>query len=370
MGLRGKGWFIWQIPRCEGGVASAIASKAAIAGCTHVLIKVAHRAAAFGLDRDGRDLVPEVVDALRGRGIQAWGWHYVYGSQPEAEAAIAVQRCAQLKLSGYVVDAEQEFKMPGMAAPARVFMQKLRAGLPSVPIALSSYRYPSLHREFPWKAFLEKSDLAMPQVYWEMAHNPDQQLARSVKEYSDAGLVGAPRPVVPTGSAYGSNGWLAAPAEVTAFLQQAVALQLEAANLYSWDYATSAGNTGLWDATAAFEWPAPAGEDIVDRYIAALSAGDLSQVLSVYQASAAHVTAARTAVGVDKIRLWYQDLLLHRLPGAQFTLVERSGTGSSRHFRWQAQSPAGSVMDGSDTLGLRDGLIQYHYTHFTIRSDV
>ena len=24
MSLRGRGWFIWQIPRCEGGVASAI----------------------------------------------------------------------------------------------------------------------------------------------------------------------------------------------------------------------------------------------------------------------------------------------------------------------------------------------------------
>ena len=369
MTLHGKGWFIWQIPRCEGGLGNAIASKAAIAGCSHVLIKVAHRAGAFGLDKDGRDLVPAVVDALRGRGIQAWGWHYIYGSQPEAEAAIAIQRSMQLKLSGYVVNAEQEFKLPGMAAPARVFMQKLRTGLPSIPIALSSYRYPSLHREFPWRAFLEKCDLAMPQVYWEMAHNPDQQLARSVKEFSDGSLVGAPRPVVPTGSAYGNNGWCAAPSEVTAFLDQAVKLKLEAANLYSWDYATSAGNTGLWDAAAAFEWPAPAGGDIVEHYFAALNSGDPRQVLATYQASAAHVTAARTVVGVEKIGPWYEDLLLRKLTGAKFTVMESSGTGSSRHFRWQAQGPAGFVTDGDDTLGLRDGLIQYHYTYFTIRSN-
>jgi hypothetical protein len=31
-----------------------------------------------------------------------------------------------------------------------------------------------------------------------------------------------------------------------------------------------------------------------------------------------------------------------------------------------ASGLSGGVVDGDDTLGLRDGLIQYHYTHFNI----
>ncbi|MGH2522089.1 MAG: hypothetical protein ACRDH2_06255, partial [Anaerolineales bacterium] len=75
MSLRGKGWYIWQIPRCEGGSPTGIANTAAAAGLTHVLIKVAERTFPFGFDASGRDLVPPVADALRARGIQAWGWH-------------------------------------------------------------------------------------------------------------------------------------------------------------------------------------------------------------------------------------------------------------------------------------------------------
>ena len=38
-----------------------------------------------------------------------------------------------------------------------------------------------------------------------------------------------------------------------------------------------------------------------------------------------------------------------------------------RTFKWTARGSTGSITDGSDTLGLLDGRIQYHYTSFTIR---
>jgi hypothetical protein len=219
MTLQGKGWFIWQIPKCEGGSPTAIADQAVAAGCTHVLIKVAERTFGFGFDKLGRDLVPSVAEALRARGLQVWGWHYVYGDNPTGEANVAVQRCMQLKLDGYVIDAEKEYKQPGKAAAARTFMNIVRAGLPNTLIALSAYRYPSLHPELPWSAFLAKCDLNMPQVYWEQSHNPEQQLARSLTEFSKTSLVGVVRPVAPTGSAYGvpNPAWRATAADVTRF---------------------------------------------------------------------------------------------------------------------------------------------------------
>ncbi len=367
MNLQGKGWFVWQIARCEGGAPDRIADQAAAAGCSHVLIKVAERTITFGLDRTGRDLVRPVVAALRARGLQTWGWHYVYGDQPSAEADIAVRRCGELGLDGYVIDAEAEYKRPGMAAAARVFMRRVRAGLRQLPIALSSFRYPALHQQLPWREFLEHCDLSMPQVYWEQAHNPAQQLSRSVREFNDARLVGSVRPVVPTGSAYGVGSWRATPEDITRFYTAAVELGLPAANLYSWDYArAAAANWPLWEAAANFAWPAAGGQDMLERYAAALNSGDLDQVMRLYQPNVAHVTLARTLVGRDDLLGWYRELLGARLRGATFEVQPVSGQGLSRRFRWTAAGPHGLVADGDDTIGLRDGLIQYHYASFSV----
>ncbi len=370
MSLYGKGWFIWQVGRCEGGSPAAIAEKAAAAGLTHVLLKVAERTFAYGLDRHGQDMVVPVVEALRQKGLQVWGWHYVYGEKPVEEARIGVQRAVQLGLDGYVIDAEAEYKLPGRSAAARAFMSTLRSGLPSTTlVALSSYRYPTLHRQLPWRAFLEHCDLNMPQVYWEQAHNPAQQLARSVSELSNPDVVGFVRPVVPTGAAYGSGNWRASPDDVAKFLTEAQRLGLAGANLYSWDYATSSGNTDLWEAAARFDWATGETEqpeaDPVRTYMEALNSGDPARVLSLYHDNAGHVTAARTLIGRETLAAWYGELLSQKLSGAVCTVTETAGRGNSRHFRWTAAGPAGEILDGDDTLGLLDGRIQYHYTSFS-----
>lgn len=369
MTLRGKGWFIWQIPRCEEGAPPAIAAAAQAAQLSHVLIKIAERHYAFGYDHTGRDLLPPVVEALRARGIAVWGWHYIYGADPKREAQTGAQRARQLGLDGYVVDAETEFKRSNMADPARVFMQTMRAALPEMPLALSSYRFPSLHPQLPWSAFLEYCDLVMPQVYWEQTHNPDQQLARAVNEFANPALVGHVRPVIPTGSAYGTGNWRATPEDITRFLAKAAALKLEGANLYSWDYARSARNgknNDLWEAAQAFEWSAtPAPKDVPEQFVDALNSGDPAAVLKLYHPNAGHVTARRTVVGLEDLSKWYLALMKDMLTGARFTLIEAGGAGNSRRFKWSAVGPRGTVLDGDDTLGLSEGRIQYHYTYFT-----
>lgn len=370
MTLQGKGFYIWQIKNCEGGNPEAIAAKAQAANLTHLLLKIADTTFAFGFDRFNNDITAPVADALRNRGLQVWGWHYVKGNDPGGEARIAVQRTQQLRLDGYVIDAEVEYKAPGKAAAARAFMDELRAGLPNLPVALSSFRYPSFHKELPWREFLERCDLNMPQVYWEQAHNPDVQLARSVSEFANTSLVGFIRPVVPTGSAYGTGGWRATPDDLRVFFQKARELGLEAANAYSWDWAASPGNTDLWDAVAQVDWavetPQISGRDIVGDYFTALNTKDLDSLLALYHPNAAHVTARRTIVGAEAIRDHYSDLLTNLLPDAAFTLLDSTGQDPTRIFTWSATSSAGNVIDGNDTLGLRDGLIQYHYTRFTI----
>lgn len=148
----------------------------------HVLIKIANDTRAYNVDSNGNDLIAPVVDALRAKGIQVWGWHYVYSHDPLGEAKIAISQTRRFALDGYVIDAESEYKLAGREAVARSFMSELRKGLASTPVALSSFRWPTYHRTFPYAAFLEKCDLNMPQVYWMQAHDAAYDLTRLVDE--------------------------------------------------------------------------------------------------------------------------------------------------------------------------------------------
>ncbi len=366
MALYGKGYYIWQIPRCEGGIPSAIAARAVDAGLSHVLIKIADASNwPYNYDFENEiDLIPPVLYALREVGIQVWGWHYVKGDNPQGEAQLAIERTLELGLDGYVIDAESEYKKSGKAKSARRFMSDLRAGLPTIPIALSSYRYPKVHPEVPFAEFLEGCDYAMPQVYFEKADNPEEQLERSVEQYM---ALKPARPVIPTAPTYSAGGWRPTPDEVTRFFQKAKDMGLTAANAWSWDYATRPAHLDLWQAVADFNWPhaAPVA-DISERLIGRMNQRDPTYVAELYNDRAAHVTGARTIVGRAPIVEWYSILFTQLLPNAQFELTGRSSNRNSRRFTWKAVGENGSVQNGNDTLGLLNGRIQYHYTYFTI----
>ncbi len=301
MTLQGKGFFTFLLRECEGGDPVKIVQAAQSAGLSHVLVKIADGVNAFGIDATG-DYTAPVVAALRAAGIAVWGWHYVYGNSPAAEATIAISRTQALNLDGYVVDAEEEYKAAGKETAARQFMTAVRSAL-TCPIALSSYRFPNYHPELPWATFLEKCDLHMPQVYWEQATNAGGQLRES-KRQCDA-LPNA-RPYVPTGAAYGTPPvWNPTTAEITDFLTTAKALGLDAVNFFDWDYC-KANLPDLWPVIADFDWPAPSQvhEDSggtvnnggiappdpqTASFLAALTGRQPAQAAALYDLSAAHV---------------------------------------------------------------------------------
>ncbi len=93
---------------------------------------------------------------------------------------------------------------------------------------------------------------------------------------------------------------------------------------------------------------------------------DAGAVAALYTDRAAHVTGASTIVGRDLVKVWYKTLFKQILPKGKFTMTGKTINGRSRHVIWTAESKAGSVLDGNDTLGLQDGKILYHYTYFTV----
>jgi len=361
--LQGKGWYIWQIRRCENGNAAAIAAQAVAAGLSHVLIKVADGAYAYNLNPDtGADMVPPVVQALKAQNIKVWGWQYVYGYEPTGEANIAIQRINGLRLDGFAIDAEGEYKLAGRDQAARTYMARLRQALPTFPIALSSYRFPTLHPTLPWQAFLEKCDLNMPQMYWVGAHNPAEQLARCLREFA---AITPSRPIIPTGSAYTQGNWSATPADILEFLQAAQILNLSAANFWEWGH-TKLYLPALWETVKQYPWGyTPPGQDLLVSYFNALNSRNPAQVANLYGDNAVHIDGNQAVEGKNAIQAWYADLF-SRLPGATFTMLESSGDNSSKSFTWTASSSAGNIQDGSDSIGIVSSKIVYHYTFFTI----
>ena len=365
MSIQGKGFFIWRVPNTEGGNPQAIANLAVASGFAHIVIKIADGAYSYNVDKtSGNDMALAVVQALQAENIECWGWHYVYGDDPLGEARKAIQRVKDLNLAGYVIDAEAEYKKPGKDAAARSYMSAIRTALPSLPIALCSYRFPTYHPNFPWKAFLEKCDLNMPQVYWVEAHNPASQLDRCIREFK---AMTPFRPILPTGIACNEGGWSPTESDATQFLNSALSFNLAGANFWDWEESRKQ-LPNVFNTIAKFKWPdsTTQAQDISQILINALNTRDINKIVSLYDSKAVHINATRTVQGWDAIKTWYTDLFQKVLPTSHFTLTGSSGAGGSRLFTWRATSTRGPVNDGSDTLGLIGAdSIAYHYTSFT-----
>ena len=127
--LSGKGLFTWKLKNCEGGHVDQIIEEGLRAGLTHILVKIADGVTLYN------QTVPllDIINALKLAGFQVWGWQYTYGGvwidsdhnphygdhTPEDEARVGAARALELGVDGFVVDAEQEYKVLNQRERAR-----------------------------------------------------------------------------------------------------------------------------------------------------------------------------------------------------------------------------------------------------------
>jgi hypothetical protein len=104
------------------------------------------------------------------------------------------------------------------------------------------------------------------------------------------------------------------------------------------------------------------------RYVDALNEGDPVKVASLYQQNGVHVTSKRTLQSPTDISSWYTDLLSKKLPNARFQITGNSQKDNIRTLTWTAEADTGKVLDGKDSLGIKDEQIAYHYSYFTIQT--
>lgn len=418
MALQGKGYYLWQVKRAFEGNPGKIAEAAQQAGLSHVLIKVADGVYNYNIT-NGVDMVPPLVAALRARGISPWGWQYIYGVSPGNEAKRAVQRVKQLGLDGFIVNAEGQFKAKGMDKVARTYMQELRKGLPKFPVALSTYRYPSVHQAFPFSAFLEYCDLNMPQVYWIGSKNPAQQLKKSYDEYK---AIKPWRPMVPTGSAYAEGNWAPTPQQIQEFLQASRSMGLAGANFWEWQ--TAYLQPDVWNTVKAFSWapaqqqpaptppaqpptPAPPAQqqptptppapapvkpnpapapipvpvkpappdprlqqalEIGNRLVAAYNSANPTKIAALYHGDARLICNGQGRSGPGEIYSLQIGLIRDTFPKAKFRLLDAGVYADFLKVVWSAELANGKTARGTDLIRMTvDGKqIFVHHAAFTI----
>jgi hypothetical protein len=204
----GKGLYIYKAVHIDpAGSPEVVASVCADLGLDWVALKIGDGSnpgyASFPCRMEA------AVQAFKTLGIQVWGWHYVtggngYDSQgPRQDGDFAYFWCNRLGLDGYIIDAEGEYKTGfDPAWRATTFTEALKPLRATMPIALSSYRFPSLHQEFPWEAMLSGVDVHMPQLYW----SPGKSLEDLGKSWEE--LKGLKElPFVPAGRCYVGDGY-------------------------------------------------------------------------------------------------------------------------------------------------------------------
>ncbi len=265
---KGKGWFIWRIDLTEGGDPEMIARVMHDGGFNHVILHIHDGYLPENAPSLGGRILDPFVDELKRAGIRCWGWGAVYATTWAAGADIAIRRCQELELDGYIVDAEAAMKSaPGQAEQ---LMARLRHGLgEEYPIGLSSYRYPRYHPTLPWVPLRSRMTFDMPQVYWQSAHNPAEQLRSSYAEFS---RMYPNLPYLATGAAYKTGGWRPTRDDVIRFLDCAKnELNLPGANFWVW-HQCRRDLPDVWDAIYNYRWDVtpPPPEPTIEEKIAIL----------------------------------------------------------------------------------------------------
>lgn len=205
----GKGMYIWKL---RGDKPEKLVNDLVSLRVSWAAIKIADGAATS----DGTGTPAEmklITDLLHAEGIKVWGWQYLYGgklyngadnrlSTPKAEAAAAAEMLNRLGLDGYIADPEREYKLAGAGAAA-VFGREFRKLMGNdFPMGLSSYRFPKLHMDFPWAAWLDFANCHMPQVYWGKG-GQRKELEKSITQLKALKDL----PVIPAGRAYNGDGY-------------------------------------------------------------------------------------------------------------------------------------------------------------------
>lgn len=253
----GKGMWMWQPGRTEGGNVQAIIAKAQAVGLTHIYVRMGSSKGGF----HAAPFLDQILPAAHAAGIRVYGWDFPYLHDVQADVVRALQAIKYGTPDGHRIDgfaADIEFRSMGVnitphtaAAYGASLRHEVGKDYPLIAVVPKPNRHTRL---YPYEAIVKDFDAVAPMIYW-MQTDP----AHAVNEAFDR-LAPFGKPVIPIGQAYdglpeGGPPGIPPPPQLHRFMDYAAARGAAGVSFWSWQ----AADAPTWQAIAEhpnFQLPA------------------------------------------------------------------------------------------------------------------
>jgi hypothetical protein len=252
----GKGMWIYEPEKTEGGNVDAIVAKARAAGLSHLYVRT-------GSSWDGfyaGEFLDKLLPAAHAANLMVYGWDFprlvsVQDDVKRAEEAIRHKTPGRQSIDGFSADIETRSEGTAITAQAagdygRALREAVGANFPLI----ATVPRPSPAFSYPYAEVVASFDAIAPMVYW-LNRQPDTDVVGALRD-----LAQYSKPVFPVGQAYdgapeGGRAGVPPPEELWRFMRFAQANGAQGVSFWSWQ----ASNAKAWAAlTEAEEFRAPA----------------------------------------------------------------------------------------------------------------
>jgi len=235
----GRGMYIWKLGKLFGGNYEKMLEWAIFMKLDWVCVKVLNGKWKYNY-WNGHWHAKDFVKFFQAAGIEVHGWQWVLMDDPVNEGKAAVNAVKELGLNGFAMNIEDPCKNVPVRS-AVDYSQEITAI--ELPVGFCSYRFPTLHREILYSAYIDVCTYLAPEIYWAPAPNPVEQLLRSYKEYEDMDY--GHLPFSPLGAAYGEHGHRPLPQELIDFNAAVIEEQYPSLSWWRFGQAVDLGYANL-----------------------------------------------------------------------------------------------------------------------------
>jgi hypothetical protein len=242
----GKGMWIYEPDKSDGGNANAIVTRAKAVGLSHIYVRT-------GSSWDGFYAAPfldAILPAAHAAGIRVYGWDFprlidVQSDVNRALAAIDHIGPGGNRLDGFAADIETPSEGTAISADAATaYGDGLRAGVGAGYPLIACVPRPSPWTKsfYPYVEVVSQFDAIAPMVYW-LNRQPDTDVAGAMSDLAPMG-----KPVFPVGQAFdggpeGGRPGLPTPDELDRFMVTAKQDGAQGVSFWSWQ----AADQQTWD---------------------------------------------------------------------------------------------------------------------------
>ena len=246
----GKGMWIWEAAKTEGGDAAAVVARAQAAGLTHLYLRM-------GSTKKGADGLPfadELLPLAHAAGLKVYGWDFPTLADVNTDLIRAYGEISHAapdgsRIDGFVPDIETGSEGTSLSAEnVTWYLSGLRvlAGWSYLLIGCTPNPTPRYTEFFPYAEVMQYVDAIAPMIYW-LNREPDTDVSNALTWLAQFG-----KPMLPIGQAYDGTAEGGRPGptgdEINRFLAAAEAGGAQAVSFWSWQHA----NDEVWAAVAGW----------------------------------------------------------------------------------------------------------------------